>query len=68
MSVAHSDDCSVNFKHFFMKAKAFFFGILFLFLTQLILVGCETPEQQDEIELETKGLDRSVQRPGTQGR
>ena len=51
-----------------MKAKAFFFGILFLFLTQLILVSCETPEQQDKIELETKGLDRSVQRPGTQGR
>ncbi len=50
-----------------MKAKTFFFGILFLFLAQIILVSCETPEQEDIVELEKKGVDRSVQRPGTQG-
>ena len=51
-----------------MKTKSFFFGILFLFLVSLSSVSCETPEQEDKVELEIKGVDRSVQRPGTQGR
>ncbi len=50
-----------------MKTKSFFFGILFLFLVSLSSVSCETPEQEDKVELEIKGVDKSIQRPGTQG-
>ena len=51
-----------------MKTKTFFFGILFLFLTPTIFVACEAPETDEQIVIDERGVDKSIQRPGTQGR
>jgi len=55
-----------------MKAKTFFFGILFLFLAPLIFIGCEAPEVQEDFkeynfEKDVQSVSRRIKRPGTQG-
>ena len=57
-----------------MKAKTFFFGILFLFLAPLIFIGCEAPEVQEDFKEynfektinKINGVSREIRRPGDQ--
>ncbi len=50
-----------------MKSNIFVLFYLFLSLTVLTFTSCETPSSNDEIyEIEIKGADKEIERPGTQ--
>lgn len=51
-----------------MKKKSLIVRVLFLFLALVVCFSCETPEDEiNEIQIEKKGVDKDIERPGSQG-
>lgn len=51
-----------------MKTKSFLLPILFLFLSLSVFISCSPNSTDDELyENETFGVDKDIDRPGSQG-
>ncbi len=50
-----------------MKSNLFVLSILFLFLSMMFFTSCEMSDDNEIYETEIKGVDKDIQRPGTQG-